>query len=202
MGCEDVGTNSTNSQDIEIFAYYNDHLYKEADDWHILGKITEKVSPWVGYVEKIPSLGSVKDNDKIMLHENDPDNLFISYDSVIDQVHVLRKNIAPLPKVYSSEVEKMVLSDGDTNSAVTLEGDVLLAFCAFLKQFYTGTDLKNNIPQEKKPDDRHSMNISVYFKGYPAYLAYGEINITVSGNIVLFADYDKREDELIKQQTI
>jgi hypothetical protein len=177
------------SEDPQIVACYQNEMYREADQWHPIGTETTKVAAWVEYVDDASSVKPEKPNDKILLHANDPDNLFVSYNSIFGYTHTLHKETVPFPKVFSVSLSKICLTDlnDESVSEIALEGTLLEEIRFYLEQVYA-EDSKVKISKDAFPDWNRAWDVIIYFDKYPAYLDYGVISIFDTGEVVLFAD--------------
>jgi len=122
-GCFGNYPEDSDYKDIIIVSSLNEVLYMEADQWHPVGTATYTTRVWLEYLDFDEEIKPGRPNRKVIRYKNDTEDLFISFDSVIDQVHTLHKTSHQLPLIYGEQVEKVVLTHTSIGEIV-LEGEV------------------------------------------------------------------------------
>jgi len=165
-----------------LAANLNGEIYKLEEDWHPIGTETYTTKVWLEYMELDETIIPGKPNRNVIRYKNDEDDLFISYDSVIDRVYNLHKVSHELPVIYSDQVEKVVLTYTETPSgSIVLQGEVMNAYLDWLRDYFEGSKpgTADCVP------NKSISGINIFFiDNFPAYYDSNEIIVgTTSGKL-------------------
>jgi len=177
-----------NDSDGELIIYYDNEVYERIYNWYPTGNINKKSKAWVGYTSEFSELKDPQTNDKIHLYDNDPNNLFVikNYKSWFYDEKVFHKKSDNLPKVYSEDAIIVLSVFTDENNynkrkEITLQLKISSELKQFIKQIIvdpTYIDLESR--------ETELAIINIYFNNYPAYNVLCGMDLSKSGNIILY----------------
>ena len=166
----------------EHIIYYDGNLYEVITYWTPTGKASKNDKAWVGYSKNFPKPDKIKGNKKILLYDNDLNNIFftnkLSWLDDFSETVIYHKKDDILPKPYDDNAK--IILEIDSKKEVIVSEELLSELKTFIKQCLIEPDkiLK------KERMNRGLATIKIIYEGYPAWQYFAWFG-TYDGKVIM-----------------
>ena len=156
---------------------YNDNAYTRCIEEYSGFEVTSKINKEkVGakYISTDEEFGELTRNIKVQTYENDIDNIFLLYPTLISDELWIRKDKIPSIFEENQIINKIVFSWDDFEQITIIDESDINKVIEVLKESETRTSEDNNFP-DRDPNVSTAL-LELHYEDFPAYNSIGVIN--------------------------